>query len=294
MPAKKRSSPFVRPKPLPFRWTPRDAFLLTRVWEDKILTSTQLSRIFYGSSKGSPRKRSSKRLRTLYSHHLLDRHFLPLVPSFHGRTDALYTIGKRGVPVVAEKRSLPPDYIHRTRQKFAKQLKSYAILLTLSHIQALSDVRIAFENGFAISSTTQLLRWIPERLLEQRFSANHHRVKLRPAGLVIYTDTTTNKTYSAYIEVDRGTESHRQIGDKVQRYLAFSQTDLSQKQFGSRFFRVIFISPSDNRSLGLKSAIEKLTDKIFWLTEADKLTGNWLNQPIFRRVGFDDKYPLID
>ena len=57
---------------------------------------------------------------------------------------------------------------------------------------------------------------------------------------------------------------------------------------------MIFISPSDNRTLGLKSAIEKLTDRIFWLTEADKLGGNWLNQPIFRRVGFDGKYPLID
>jgi len=285
----KRSSPMVRPSPLPFRWTGRDVKILSRCWEDKILTSHQLARLFFRGSA----KRCNWRLRKLYSRRYLDRHFLPSPPLFRGAPHASYTLGRDGVQAVALELGLDPKYIASTRRNFDGRLASYSILLTLSHIQALADVRIAFEMALTESDATKLLGWIPERLLEQRFSANDDRLKLRPDGFVAYRDMATQKTYSAFIEVDMGTMSHKQIEAKVERYLAFCQTEIPAKEFGSRWFRVVFVTPSQRRSLQLMQTIAHMTDTMFWFTEKDKLVGDWLGEPIFIRVGADGRQPLI-
>ena len=60
-----------------------------------------------------------------------------------GSQDALYSLGKQGVDVVALRKGMAREQIQRARQKFRRQLKSYSVLFTLAHIQEVAKVRIA-------------------------------------------------------------------------------------------------------------------------------------------------------
>jgi hypothetical protein len=284
----KRANPYVRPTPISMRLTKRDTEIITRCFEDKILSSSNLQHLFFGT-----KQRCNRRLLKLYSMHYLDRHYFALPRPYCGATEARYSLGKQSVDVVALKKGMPREQVQRLSSKFARQIKSYSILFTLAHIQANAKARIAFEKALANSQSANIVNWIPERLLEQRFSDNDKTLKLRPDGFMQYQMIENGKTYNAFIETDMGTQGSRQIQDKVRRYLTFSETDLPEKRFGSQWFRVIFITTSERRSQSIKSAIEAVTDKVFWITDFDKLQGDWLDKDLFLRVGLSGRYPLL-
>ena len=287
MPAQKANR-YTRPNPIPMRLTPRDQDIIVRCFEDKLLSSTDLLQIFF-----STRQRCNRRLRKLYSQQYLDRHYLSLPQPYCGAQDALYSLGKRAVDVVALQAGIQREQIQRARQKFRRQLKSYSVLFTFAHIQAVAATRIAFEKAFANYQGAQLINWIPERLLEQRFTYNDKRIKLRPDGFMQYELKETGKVYNAFTEIDMSSQSSKQIQDKVRRYLAFSQTPLPQEVFGAPWFRVIFITKSERRSFEIKGAIECLTDKIFWMITLGELQGDCLDKPIFFKAGLPRSHPLI-
>ena len=201
--------------------------------------------------------------------------------AYCGAAEALYSLGKQGISVVALNKGIEKEQVQRASSKFAKQLKSFSVLFTLAHIQANAKVRIAFEKAFANYESAEIISWIPERLLEQRFKHNDKQLKLRPDGFLQYQMTENGKTYNAFTETDMGTQSSKQIQDKVRRYLAFSQTSLPEDKFGSPWFRVIFITRSERRGQSLKKIIEPVCDKIFWITDFDKLQGEWLDKHLF-------------
>ena len=284
----KRANRYIRPKPITMILTSRDENIITRCFEDKLLSSSDLQCLFFGT-----KQRCNRRLRKLYSQHYLDRHFIATPLPFCGAKDALYSPGKRGVDVVALQKDIPKEQIHSARQKFARQLKSYSVLFTLAHIQAVAKARLAVEKAFFYCYEAELINWIPERLLEQRFSNDDKQMKLRPDGFMQYEIKDSGKTYNAFIETDMDSQSSKQIQEKVRRYLAFSQTSLPQERFGSPWFRVLFISKTQRRSQNIKAAIEAITDKIFWMTDFDQIQGDWLLEPIFLRVGRDGLFPLL-
>lgn len=296
MPAK-IASRYTRPLPIPIRLTSRDESIITRCFEDKLCSTSDVSKIFNLSIKNC-----SRRLRMLFSNHYLDRYFFPTSLPYLGSSEAYYALGKNGIEIAAMKIGLERRYIQRARQKLKKQLKSYSILLTLAHINSIAKVRISFERAFEKDKNAELRQWIPERLLEQRFNACHERsrmddnkrLKLRPDGFMQYQIKDSGKIYSAFIEVDLSTQSKKQIKDKIKRYLAFSETDLPQKEFSTRWFRVIFISKGKCRSQEIKEAIEAVTNKIFWITDLSEMEGDdWLNKPIFLKVGLPGRFSLI-
>jgi len=293
----KRTNRYRRPDPIPMRLTSRDEKIITRCFEDKLISTSDISKIFNLSLPVC-----SHRLRMLFSNHYLDRYFFPASLPYLGSSEAYYALGKQGIEIAAMKIGLERRYIQRARQKLKKQLKSYSILFTLAHINAISKTRIAFERAFFKDKEAELLKWIPERLLEQRFKAcpecsrrdDDKRLKLRPDGFMRYQIKDSGKIYSAFIEVDLSTQSQKQLQDKVRRYLAFSETDLPYTFFGSRWFRVILVSKSERRSQEIKSAIETITEKIFWITEIYKIySDDWLDKPIFLKVGLPGRFSLI-
>jgi hypothetical protein len=286
-PSEKRANRYLRPEPISMRLTSRDENIITRCFEDKLLSSSDLLTIFFQT-----RQRCNRRLQKLYSQHYLDRHYFYTQQSLSGSQDALYSVGKRGVDVVTLKKSIPREQVQRARQKFAQQLKSYSILFTLAHIKANTKVRLAVEKAFENCQSAEIITWIPERLLEQRFKADDKRLKLRPDGFMQYK--SRDKIFNAFIEVDMGSQSKKQLQDKVRRYLAFSETDLPYKEFGSPWFRVLVISKSERRSVEIKKALESITDKIFWLTDFSKLEGDWLSKQIWQRVGIIGLFSLFE
>lgn len=210
-----------------------------------------------------------------------------------GKKEAYYSVGKRGEGLVSLELGLTKERIEIHSRTLKRRIKSYSVLFTLAHINAISMTRFFFERAFAMNDRVELISWLPERLLQQQFKDGKRR-KLRPDALIKYFTKPNGKKYTAFLEVDLATESSKQIQKKVSRYLAFSKTRLPQQRFGTSLFRVIILTTSDKRSKNIKKAVERVTDKIFWITDFSLLKGDFLELPIFLRAGYKDRCPLID
>ena len=289
-----RASRYRRPSPIRMQLTDRDERLITRCWEDKLLSTGDLHAIFFGA-----RARCIYRLRILYSNYYLDRYFYPLQTPYRGASEALYTIGTKGGHVASCHLGQDPNYIALKRREFNSRMQSPSFLLTFRHLRTVVHTRIMFEQAFARVTDWQLLRWIPERLLEDQFTINvsgeMKRSKIRADGFLQYQHTPSGQTYSAFVEADLGTMSHAQIIAKVERYLHYFQTSLPEERYGTRWFRVLMITTGQKRAQQLWHTISRLTGSIFWLTSFDALRDPlWLTQRNWLRVGHDGNYALVE
>jgi hypothetical protein len=280
----------IRPKnPEPIVLMDRDKEILARVWEDRMLFTSQIGRIFFEGKTGA-----GVRLRRLWENGYLDRYFLPTL-MFHGSTEALYLLGKKGVDVAAAMLGLERTEILRGLSHLKRKVKNHSFLLSLDHILALADFRIAFEEAAAKHPDVSLTGWIPERMCEDsyRFWRGMEKVegKIRPDG---YCQCQYGeKRYSFFIEVDLGTMSSKAIAHKVQRYLDYSESGRYEKRFGVRFFRVLMVTTSSQRMANLKRTTESLTDSIFWLTTTDQVQQGRIFHQVWTKAGREGLYTLL-
>jgi len=290
----KRASRYQRPKPIRMRLTERDEQIIVRCWEDKILSTSNIHTLFFGA-----RARCTHRLRILYSNYYLDRYFLPIYWPYRGSAEALYTSGVKGNSIVSLLLNQNQNYVALKRRQFLSSMESPSFLLTFRHLQVVNHTRINFEKAFLKITDWQLIEWIPERLLEDQFTITQdgqiRRAKIRPDGFFKYQHQTTGKLYSAFLEADLGTMSHKQILAKVERYLQYFQTDLPQEKYGTQWFRVLMITPSQKRVRQLWRIISTLTNSIFWITNFDEIRKPlWLSKRIWMRVGQEGSYALLE
>lgn len=288
-----RTSRYRRPAPIRMQLTDRDEQIITRCWEDKLLSTSDLHALFFGA-----KARCVERLRMLYSNYYLDRYFFPVRTPYRGASEALYTIGTKGSHIVGLQLEQNPNYIAMKRREFMARMQSPSFLLTFRHLRTVNYTRICFERAFATSDNWQLVRWIPERLLEDHFSITAdgkvRRTKIRADGFIQYRHLTTGQIYSAFVEADLGTMSHGQIVAKVERYLHYFQTELPHQKYGTRWFRVLMITTSQKRAAELWSTINQRIRSIFWLTHFAEIENpSWLHWNIWMRVGYEGKYPLV-
>jgi len=276
----------TRPDTIPIQLTKRDEKIIVRCFEDKLLSTSFLQKLYFPSLAAS-----SRRLRILYSNHYLDRTFFSASPKNHRRKEAYYSLGKRGESLVALKLGLSLKQVKCHRKILNRQIKSYSILYTLAHMNTIAWTRLVIESAFKAGKKVKLVKWIPERLLELNFKDNNRRFKLRPDAFMQYK--AFNNIYTAFLEIDLASESKEQIQDKVKRYIAFSRTELSKERFSTRWFRTLILTTSEQRSENIKLAIEAITDKIFWITDFTKIKDDLLFKPIFLKPGKDGRHPLI-
>ena len=75
--------------------THRDKEILIRIWQDRMLYTSQIERIFFPSSQAA-----NVRLRRLWENGYLERYFLPTL-IFHGSSEALYMLDRKGADIVS-------------------------------------------------------------------------------------------------------------------------------------------------------------------------------------------------
>ena len=267
----------------------RDKELLTRVWEDRMLFTSQISRIFF-SGKTS----ANVRLRKLWENGYLDRYFLPTL-MFHGSTEALYLLGRNGLDIVAITLGMERAEIARGLSHLKRKVRTHSFLLSLDHILAVANFRISLEEAAGNNPDLSLEGWIPERMCEDSYQCwrGGEKIsgKIRPDGYCQcrYED----KMYSFFIEVDLGTMSNQAIAHKVQRYLDYSSSGRYERRFGVPFFRALMATTSSQRMANLKQTTEELTDSIFWFTTLDKIWKGKLFDRIWLRSGQEGIHKLL-
>jgi len=86
----------------------------------------------------------------------------------------------------------------------------------------------------------------------------------------------------AFVEVDLGTEAVPILAKKAALYLQLAASGEFAQIFGRSQFRVLLVTTSERRLQNIRTAIAKVTDKIFWLATLDVIspekfwTASWL------------------
>ena len=144
--------------------------------------------------------RSNVRMRKLWENEYLDRHYLrPL--AFHGSSQAIYSLGTRGVDMVTESLSIDRAEVKRNRDKDC-QLNPFFV----EHILSVNDFRIGFQEAVERHPELQFERWINERDIQDEYKLHRNgkviKHRIRPDGYGRYW--YEQKLFSFFLELFGG------------------------------------------------------------------------------------------
>ena len=289
---KKRRSRTKRPRnPQPIALTHRDKEILVRIWQDRMLYTSQIERIFFPSPQAA-----NVRLRRLWKNGYVERYFLPTL-IFHGSSEALYMLDRKGADIVSVGMGIERAKVLQGMRYLKWKTGTSSFLLTLDHTLATAEFRIAFEEAVIEHPEMRYGGWIPERLCQEEYrhwnkAEGKIKGKFRPDGFSQYE--YQGRLFSFFVEVDLATMSNKAFASKVQRYLDYSKSGRYQGRFGTRFFRVLVATVGSERLKNLKQTTEKLTDNIFWFTTLDKVCKDRFFGKVWHRAGKDGLHSLLD
>ncbi len=224
--------------------TERDRQVVTAVTDFQVLQREQLVRLGLFGSK----TRANVRLLRLTKTGYLSRRYLPAVA---GTNRALYYPG----PLAGDLLGRPLETARKERAR-TKLLSD----LFLEHQLRLTDVRLSF---LAQQPLCQIDRWLSDVVLRQM------NLPLIPDAYIEYR--LTDKSFAAFIEFDRGTETLTRWDGKARGYLSLAASGRYQTAFNRKFFRVLVLAHSTKRLAHLRSSILRHTDRIFWFTTLAQL-----------------------
>ena len=288
----KRRSRLTRPRiPAPLALKDRDRDILVRVWQDRMLYTSQIQRIFF-SSKGA----ANMRLRRLWENGYLGRCFLPTL-IFHGSAEALYFLDRKGAEIVSTRLGIERLKILQGLRYLKWKTGNRSFLLTLDHNLAIAEFRIAAEEAADDHPLVRYDRWIPERLCQEEYRTwklmeGKVRGKFRPDGYGQYWHH--DRPFSFFVEVDLATMSNKAFEAKVQRYLDYSKSGGCEERFGTKLFRVLVATVGSERLKNLKRTTERRTDSIFWFATLDQICRERFFRKVWHRAGKDGLHSLLD
>jgi hypothetical protein len=215
------------------RLTERDRTVALDCYEHRVLTTEQLRRLHFPSSR-----RAIRRLDTLYRLRLLDR-FRPTRPRGEGSSPYHWTLDEGGALVACEALGLERDQLQWRRQDATALARSSK----LAHQLAVNEffTRLAEE---AAASGGRLQEWWGER-----------RCLAALAGIVApdgYAglELPAERPLSLLLELDRATEEHERLHEKARRYAkALPRSDFEQPPL------VLIAVPSNARAATLNRAL---------------------------------------
>ena len=287
MSGKKRQSKWQRAhRPAPMTLQHRDEEIIRKVYEFSFLTREQIQRLVNFSCTSWV----NIILRKLYDNRYLCRRFHPVL---HGSSQAIYFIGPRSIELISEQSGVDPQEIKKMQKKSLQKKE-----LFFAHDLSVNNVRIAFYKAMDAQENLKLDLWInaTDCLHEYKvFNSKLNReVKniFRPDGYFRYF--YNDKIYSCFLELDRSTESNKRFQSKVMLYIDYARSGLYQKRYGLKYFRVLVIAKTAKRLLNLKSTIEKVTDRIFWLAAIDNVTPDKSFGQIWEKPKSHEKFSLLE
>ncbi len=289
---KRRRSRTKRPRnPQHMALTHRDKKILVRVWQDRMLYTSQIERIFFPSPQAT-----NVRLRRLWENGYVERYFLPTL-IFHVASEALYMLDRKGADIVSVGMGIERAKVLQGMRYLKWKTGTSSFLLTLDHTLATAEFRIAYEEAVIEQPEMRHCGWIPERLCQEEYRHWNHKEgtvtgKFRPDGFSQYEHE--GRMFSFFVEVDLATMSNKAFASKVGRYLDYSKSGRYQDRFGTPFFRVLVATVGSERLKNLKQTTEKLTDNIFWFTTLGQVNRKTFFGKVWQRAGKDGLHSLLD
>ena len=280
----KRISKWSRSKnPAPLVLQARDIEIIKVTYSYRLITREQLQTIIGFSCT----RRMNIRLRKLYDNRYLGRSPMPTIS---GSSKAIYFLGPKGTDIITKELGEDIGLVKKKTRKI-NQLKE----LFLQHTLELNDVRIAINREVKRDPEIASEIWINDNECEQSYpviiQGKECEKKFRPDGYfrLLYQ----GKLHSFFLELDRSTMTLNRFKKKVDTYFEFARLGYYQRRFGVKYFRVLVVVPTKTRLNNLKKTVESVTDKVFWFTTLEEVTGGMALESIWNKAGSAGNHSLF-
>jgi len=237
---KRRSRHIRTPDNLrPIRLTRRDLDILNSVGDYRVLSTTQIRKLFFRSIH-----KTRKRLFKLWQHRLLDRRFQPIRVG-ESPTETLYVLARQGARITASQNGSLGE---------ASQLTPFersGSPLFLEHTLARNDFRIALETAIRSRDGRRHLHWRHDKGIAESVNVITESASPRLQRVTLIADgrfqlRLEDRTQNFYLEVDRGTVSLSRWRTRAAAYSAlFRQRQILS---GDVPFVVLVTAPSEKRA----------------------------------------------
>lgn len=230
----------------PIRITKRDLDLLASLVDFRILTTTQIQRLFFRSLH-----RARKRLFKLWQHGVVDRVFRPVALG-ESPSEAIYSVAAKGARMLA--RALGSSEQASAEVNRRKKMSPFF----LEHTLAVSDFRIALMRSCNHTTHARLLYWrqgpsigFEQRIVDQE-SRTIMRVPVVADGMAAIDFSGDHRSF--FIELDRGTVPLRRWRRRYAAYLKAAYDQALCRRLGLVRFSVLIVTLSYQRLENLRNA----------------------------------------
>jgi len=214
----------------------RDIDILDALSSYRLLTTSQLARLFF-----TTKKRAERRLRQLYDAELVERIFRPVV---RGSAEILYALDREGVNLLAQEQGRDRAEIQTARTR-AKSLKPFF----LDHFIEVNQFRLSITLS-APNHNSKLIFWKYEHELQNKNKKGvlisdrvtdpdnpSQKIPVTPDGF-FGLETPRGNAYF-FVEVDRGTMDNQRFRRKMRGYARYWADNVFQEKWGYKRFRVL-------------------------------------------------------
>jgi hypothetical protein len=218
----------------------RDCEIMRLVADYRVLSSEDIRALIGRSSQMCLR-----RLQKLYHAGYLDR---PRYQRTLGNVPMIYTLGERGVSVLAERFDIE-----------ARQADSSTTWLHLSHALMVSRIHAVLQLAGERRTGAVLDQWRQDAGLWDQVIVDgreDERIPIAPDAwfvLRLTNEPEGRNRVRVFLEADRGTMTHKRFATKMRGYWHYWQSGKAQERFGAKRFLVATVARTLERTANLRT-----------------------------------------
>lgn len=229
------------------RLNARDLRVLAFLYDNSLASRSQLQELFYGS-----RAYCNSRLRDLFDHALVLRHFPAVTKGGHFGEEAVYSVGPGAVPLLAEHLEEPFEAVKaHVRRREAP--------LFVAHTLRTIDIYLSLRRD-ARAANVEVERWMGEVRARHDYEMRQAHGKwnnesFKPDGFLRLRDAAGYLSAGChgvgcrcyFIECDMGHASQRQWHIKVAAHRRYLETGLFASTYGDTAFQTLAVTTGEHR-----------------------------------------------
>jgi hypothetical protein len=237
----------------------RDEQILQDLFLHRLMSRGQIERSYFSSTP-----RCNARLRLLFDHHFVVRHFPPYAPF---GAQAIYSVGKAALPIVAQRLEMDLDEVRR----FYRRSQTPAFI---EHTLAVVDLWIALREAMDAVPGTSLELWLAEMQCRHEWEIRASGEKWRkeafkPDAFFRLARSSDGALHDFFIECDLGHTSTKQFIGKLRMYSRYQESGLFEQTYGCSSFQTLVITTGKRRLENLKTVAAEQNVSLFWFTTFD-------------------------
>ena len=238
------------------RLNERDLSLLNFLYDNHLASRSQLQQLFYGS-----KAYCNFRLRALFDHQIVLRHFPSITLGGNWAEEAIYTLGSGAISFLA-------SYIEEESETLAAQVRRHRSPSLIAHSLHVVEIYLAFRRALDADNGISLERWLGETSThhpyQQRVGNRWEHEVFKPDGFLRFqTQVPTPRHWPFFIECDLGNTSIRAWKIKVETHKKYLESGLFGSTYGGDRFESLVITTGEKRLEHLAQATEEVGGHFF-------------------------------